>query len=256
MTLPYFRIYKRNTGDPLNAITKETDNAMLEVMIDDWIKSKRHEFEYTSVAVSCISLVNFSDTDETVKGAVIFASVPTCLQFADIKVVHWTAPAFWYASILLAVTSVVLAAQQTMVLSGLQKTQYLLVRDRLKKTRSAEPRWTMLHIWQIPIQCLSYSLLCFLIGLFSYVFSPLTQGSIWSGNAQVGGRFLFTTSSTDRILDRDSIRHSCGIRCIQFCLEFGFCILHRHLEKRRHFVYDDPKEIAVKEGGFVIIVRM
>ena len=73
------------------------------------------------------------------QGAVVFATVPTCLTWRGIESVHWSAPAFWYASIVFAVTSVVIAAQQTMVLSGLQKAKYTFVRERVSQTLESSP---------------------------------------------------------------------------------------------------------------------
>lgn len=49
--LPYARAYKRNTLEPLKAIANERDNARLEGLIEDWIRRKRRESEYVSVAV-------------------------------------------------------------------------------------------------------------------------------------------------------------------------------------------------------------
>lgn len=176
----------RNTQEPLYAIAREKENSRREQMIESWIKMKRSELEYVSVAVGLckVSRLHSDALADSMQGAVIFATVPTCLGWIEISKAHWTAPAFWYVSIVLAIMSVVIAAQQTSVLSSLQKTKFSIVQDRLVQSVAALPRRKMLYAWQIPLQCLSYSIVAFLVGFSSYIVSPITAANPWDGKAQ------------------------------------------------------------------------
>ena len=43
----------------------------------------------------------------------------------------------------------------------------------------------MLFVWQAPLMCMSYSILCFLAGLSSVVISPLASRPMWNNDASV-----------------------------------------------------------------------
>jgi hypothetical protein len=73
-------------------------------------------------------------TESLLQGAVLFTSVISCLSWTNIDSRHWTGPALWYCSILLAIASVVLAAQQHMVLENIRVENWKTV-----QTKFAEP---------------------------------------------------------------------------------------------------------------------
>lgn len=118
----------------------------------------------------------------------MFTSVISCLSWANIEGRHWVGPAFWYASIGLSITSVVLAAQQMLVIDGLQISNAASIRQRLiyeSPGGQEKPRRIMLHVWQVPTECLSYSISTFLVGLMSHVYSPVAQKMAWDSDAKV-----------------------------------------------------------------------
>ena len=121
----------------------------------------------------------------------MFSSVISCLSWTNLEGRHWVGPAFWYASIGLAITSVVLAAQQMLVIDGLQTRQIsnaASIRERLISQDPGgqnKPRRIMLHVWQVPTECLSYSISTFLVGLMSHIYSPVAQKMAWNSDAKV-----------------------------------------------------------------------
>ena len=118
----------------------------------------------------------------------MFSSVISCLSWTNLEGRHWIGPAFWYASISLAITSVVLAAQQMLVIDTLQINSAASIRARLvyKDANGQEmPRRIMLHVWQVPTECLSYSISCFLVGLMSHIYSPVARKMVFDNDAKV-----------------------------------------------------------------------
>lgn len=47
------------------------------------------------------------------------------------------------------------------------------------------PRRMMLHVWQVPTECLSYSISSFLVGLMSHIYSVVAQKMAWDSDAKV-----------------------------------------------------------------------
>ena len=89
--------------------------------------------------------------------------------------------------IILALTAIVLGAQQTIVLpSEVDRDTALGVQQRLRvHGKEDTPRKNMLFISQSPIMCFSLSVACFLAGLSSVVVSPLAQSPLWGPEAKV-----------------------------------------------------------------------
>jgi hypothetical protein len=123
----------------------------------------------------------------------MFASVTSCLSWNCISNAHWSGPALWYASILLAVPVVLLGTQQLSVLpqkediGQLSTVQITLMKERLTEQACDEPRPSrfMLFVWQAPMMFLSYSVVLFLAGFGSIVFSPLAQDQAWNDALKV-----------------------------------------------------------------------
>jgi len=149
-------------------------------------------------------LPNASHLNKTLlQGAVMFSSVISCLSWTNLEGRHWVGPAFWYASIGLAITSVVLAAQQMLVIDGLQlSSNTTLIRERLISQGpdgQNKPRRIMLHVWQVPTECLSYSISTFLVGLMSHIYSPVAQKMAWNSDAKVSFSLPSREGQTDQI---------------------------------------------------------
>lgn len=117
----------------------------------------------------------------------LFASVVSCLSWTGLDGRHWTAPAFWYCSIVLAITAVVLGAQQFMVLDNVKPNDWKQFQRHLRVSDQGEwrPERTMLYVWQSPLMALSYSMVLFMAGLLSYVISPFANKRLWDEDAKV-----------------------------------------------------------------------
>jgi hypothetical protein len=55
----------------------------------------------------------------------MFASVTGCLSWTVVQTSHWSGPALWYSSIVFAITSIFLGAQQTLVFPDADSTDVL-----------------------------------------------------------------------------------------------------------------------------------
>lgn len=118
------------------------------------------------------------------KGAVTFASAISTLSWTGLEGRHWTGPACWYTSIILAMVSVLSGAQQTILLESLQNVGSQRARSRLYG-KSSEPRWTVVFAWQCHLMFLSWALVFYFAGLTSYIASPVAMNLVWDDNAKV-----------------------------------------------------------------------
>ena len=89
----------------------------------------------------------------------MFASTISCLSWSNLSSSHWSGPALWYGSIVLALMAVMLGAQQVMFLpdnfdgnAARDFRKRLMVRSREKRAE-LEPRQSMLFAWQAPLMC-------------------------------------------------------------------------------------------------------
>ena len=124
----------------------------------------------------------------------MFASTISCLSWSNLSSSHWSGPALWYGSIILALMAVMLGAQQVMFLpdkfdgnAARDFRKRLMVRGREKMRAELEPRQSVLFAWQAPLMCLSCSVMFFHAGLLSVVISPLARKPGWGDEAKVCG---------------------------------------------------------------------
>lgn len=123
----------------------------------------------------------------------MIASVTQCLSWNVVQSSHWSGPALWYGCIVFAICSILTGAQQTLILGpgeipqSLARAQIPEVKLRLTShTRgSGHPSAVALLCWQLPIMFLCYSILCFLTGLCSVVYSPLARNLRWNDDSKV-----------------------------------------------------------------------
>ena len=125
-----------------------------------------------------------------IQGAVIFASVPSCLAWDNVPSSHWSARGLFYSSIVLALVAIVTGAQQQMVLpsndvdikhADLDDFVTLLTRgnsDGSPRSRSGRNH-RLIFALQLPLMIFSLAVAAFLGGLLAVVFGPL--GSIQRG---------------------------------------------------------------------------
>ena len=136
------------------------------------------------------------------QGGFIFAAMASCLQWPATQNGHWSASAFFYASMLLAFITVVLGSQQMLVLPkerslveidgelkdyDEQYLQAVIARFRGPGRDSHRPNRLQVAALQAPFMVLSLSVLAFLAGMCSVVFAPLARAPVWGDNAKVSG---------------------------------------------------------------------
>jgi hypothetical protein len=119
--------------------------------------------------------------------------VITTLSWNSLSHSHWFVSASWYLSVIFSLFSVILSAQQTFLINmrGKRHDNHLGSWQKLcpvvsfgsKKER--RPRWALMLAWQGPLMFLSYSLVMFLVGLTTYVITPVARKGIWDDDAKV-----------------------------------------------------------------------
>lgn len=114
----------------------------------------------------------------------MFASTISCLSWSNLSTTYWSGPALWYESIILALTSIILGAQQAMFMpdtvdvEASQEFRRRHIADNGSEKRP-EPRQVMLFVWQAPLVCLSYSIVFFLAGLTWVINTTLKSWILW-----------------------------------------------------------------------------
>ena len=151
-------------------------------------------------------------TTMLLQGAVLFGATIASLSWPAVSTSHWSGPALWYAAILLALASIILAGQQAWLLPKSITTQ--TAEEYKRKLQSAHR--LMLCAWQAPIMCLCYSIVMFLAGLTVVVVSPFATNRIWGDEAKVCSITITTSFSTLSMLMSD----------------LGFCIVSGHSGQR------------------------
>ena len=100
----------------------------------------------------------------------MFTSTISCLSWSNLSTTYWPGPALWYGSIILALISIILGAQQAMFMPDTVDAEAAQEFRRCHMANNGsekrpEPRQIMLFVWQAPLMCLSYSIVFFLAGL-------------------------------------------------------------------------------------------
>jgi len=91
-----------------------------------------------------------------------------------------------------AILAVVLGSQHNMLLPDMTTQidkDWKAIRESMtvgNQDGTRRPSSTMMFAWQGPTMCLSYSLVAFMGGLMSVVFSPWAQNMVWGPEAKVG----------------------------------------------------------------------
>ena len=123
----------------------------------------------------------------------VFASIIQGFSWDQMSSTHWIVPASWYLSILFSLFSVILGAQQTVLIDMRRKSHDNLLGPRQKLCPTAsfggkderQPQWALVLAWQGPLMFLSYSLVMFLVGLTAYVITPVARKGVWDNDAKV-----------------------------------------------------------------------
>ena len=145
-----------------------------------------------------------------VESALITGAVIGSFQIYSAATDPWSTNAFWVSALLLALTSISIATQQSIGLNRLSSYENGLGKIRLllgeqnprfdnihratykgRNEKIAEYRFRMrksqLWIWQTPVMLLNFAILLFIIGLMIAVFSKAVQahGDWSSGDMKV-----------------------------------------------------------------------
>jgi hypothetical protein len=106
---------------------------------------------------------------------------------------HWLGPACWYSSLVLSVASIFSGGHQIMVIEQLRPADLLRCHHRDFWGNSSDSRWArVLFAWEVPFIFLHYSMVLFLVGLGSYVVSPVVFKMKYDDDAKVGVLPSFT----------------------------------------------------------------
>ncbi|MCJ1235150.1 hypothetical protein MMC14_003116 [Varicellaria rhodocarpa] len=180
--------------DPVKSLLNAPDETEAEKLTERWMKAKLKELNYVGLTAALIS-------------GVVIGSFSTYSAPSD----PWTTHALWLSALLLALTSISIATQQSIGLNrlssnenGLYKIRRLLGEDNPRyhpydrglyvsdNEQSKEPRVrirkSQLWIWQTPVMLLNFALLLYIIGLMTAVFSrAVAARGDWSdGNIKAG----------------------------------------------------------------------
>lgn len=113
----------------------------------------------------------------------------------------WTVKACWYCGIILALSSVLVAAQQSIRLHRLSchrdaynKVRRLLSqKHRCRHTGYALPRNGLVYIWQLSVLFLTLSVLAMISGIFILIWSSTGNTGVnvpwWNGEAKLAVAF-------------------------------------------------------------------
>ncbi len=133
-----------------------------------------------------------ADQTSKIQGAVIFASVPSCLTWDNVPSSHWSTRGLFYSSIVFALVAIVSGAQQQMVLPSndvkiedvyldglvdqLTKGNSVGSTEASKKKNGKSRRGRnhrLIFALQLPLMIFSLAVAAFLGGLLGVVFGPL-----------------------------------------------------------------------------------
>jgi len=220
-TFFYHEMLKRTTIEPLMAIAREEDPDQLRSLFREWSQVKSNESTYIQIAAShtCVSLRNHLLICS--KGGFLFTSVTSCLQWNSIERSHWSVSALFYSSLLFSLVAVISGSQQNLVLprEKFEKSQNddkqdldlaVSVQEKIRGRSLDGLNSFYVYALQTPIMLLSFSVMTFLAGLCSVIFSPLTINVAWNSDAKVkcpqGVRQFTETASID-CLDEWHSRH-------------------------------------------------
>lgn len=214
VTFAYVNVYQYGTVELARNVIRSKDEYAQTEALKRWCLSKGRESSYVQIAVRgfvslemCVIRLSLH-----VQAAILVAAASASLSTNAATESHWSCPAFWYSSIVLAIAAIFTGAQQALVLPDPDKpgtldhvdTKTLEKIRRSFATPSAPQEVSELAMfaWQIPIMLLSYSVFAYLIGLCSGVISPLAHNFHWGNEAKVSACSSWTHSGLSLIRRR------------------------------------------------------
>lgn len=123
------------------------------------------------------------------QGAVLFASVISCLSWDGISDLHWSARALFYSSIIFALVSVVSGAQQQWALPAEKSLKAGSVESEQIKRLLKDHKTGLVFALQCPLMFFAYSVVTFLSGIYAVIFSPLARNGSWGDDTKIATLF-------------------------------------------------------------------
>lgn len=166
-----------STSDPIEILLNTEDKDEREKLTTQWRDNKLSELNFVGVVSALLAGVLTST-----------GSWPTILPNGMRS--PWPIRTSWYCGIILALFSILTAADQTVRLhrlsshrDGLQKMHELLSKsNRSFGSGRSKPRTLQVMTWQMPVMFLTSSTLCMIVGMFLHVWSA-TQHLIWRADS-------------------------------------------------------------------------
>ncbi|MDI1490464.1 MAG: hypothetical protein OHK93_001667 [Ramalina farinacea] len=184
--------------DPIKALLNVPDQEVADRLTEKWTDAKLGELQYVGVTVGKTAALKRKDN------GLVTSTVAAAFSWASIPTDPWSVDACWMSSLVLALTAISLAAQQTIGLNrlrscenGLLKIRHLLgeapwkqehhsdvshvsddAKDGFNRTKIKR---SQLWAWQTPIMMSNFAILLFIVGLMIAIFAraAATMGD-WS----------------------------------------------------------------------------
>ncbi|KAK6362383.1 hypothetical protein TWF730_006073 [Orbilia blumenaviensis] len=223
LTLPHHRFFIYNTLKPVQLIEnhllrQEEDSAQnrrrVSMLIANWRQRKKGELEFVSLA-----------------GIALTAIVTATLSWGVVEKSHWVGIAAFYASLMMAIVSLLMSAQQVTLLALLGEfpkdhtniqqeliDRYLaqLLTKEILPDNTDNPEltphddslyvgdqpnmrcrwrlsWQMTFVWQTASMFVAYSFLWYMIGLSVMICTPIRIGN-WGDDVKIGIAYMATSA--------------------------------------------------------------
>jgi hypothetical protein len=170
-----------STAEPIEILLNTRDQDKREKLIKTWRDNKLSELNFVGVVSALLAGVLTST-----------GSWPAILPNGELS--PWPVRTSWYCGIVLALFSILSAADQTVRLhrlsahrDGLSKIHDLLSKRQSGKSRT-QPSTLQIMTWQMPVMFLTGSTICMIVGMFLHVWSAtvhLWRPGTWDDNAKV-----------------------------------------------------------------------
>ncbi|KAL8937494.1 MAG: hypothetical protein Q9211_003666 [Gyalolechia sp. 1 TL-2023] len=157
--------------DPVSRFLNATDAKEADSLTEMWTKGKLKELQYVGLS-----------------SAMITGTIASAFSWYSVEEDPWTTEACWTSALVLALTAISLATQQTIGLSrlcscenGWLKVRHLLGKSHLDSGKSlgrphrhaknrVKMKTSQLWMWQTPVMLSNFAILLFVIGLLISIF--------------------------------------------------------------------------------------
>ena len=195
-----------STYDPIEILLNTEDEEKRDELTVRWRDHKLSELSFVGVVVCTSRTIQSSYHVTNLHQSALLAGVltstgswPNILPNGESS--PWSVRTSWYCGIILALFSILSAADQTVRLhrlsshrDGLDHLRRLLAktngeRSRSSKTGRRSPSLLQIMTWQMPVMFLTTATLCMIVGMFLHVWSAsthLARSGAWDDHTKVG----------------------------------------------------------------------